>query len=275
MALQRGISKKTGTIGNETHYKMEDKYFVRKKSSLTAKRVRTDPKFANSRNASGQFGRASTASRLLRKALDHLLPDTSQRDLHNRLIKVIREMIAEAEKSTKKKFPLNHLPWNRLLKFNLNEKAPFEPVLSCKYSINTNKQSGKITVVIPSLEPAIDVNVPKEATHFRIMAAAASINFNKEVFTSDYTATGYLSLTSENITDTCLSITLPTPVIHPLFVVIGSNGFIGENGNMSELHNQRFQPLAIVHIEYDPLPQKTARSKKKNNKNKATKNKQS
>ena len=67
MACQAGLIKITGTIGDITFYKLEEEYYLRKKTSLNRKRFLKDPAFAGSRIRSAQFGVASSlASRFYR-----------------------------------------------------------------------------------------------------------------------------------------------------------------------------------------------------------------
>jgi hypothetical protein len=65
MAKQSGPIKVTGTVQGLTFYKLEGNYYVRQKSSLTRKRVKTDPAFANTRKENDLMALASsTASRV-------------------------------------------------------------------------------------------------------------------------------------------------------------------------------------------------------------------
>src|SRR5690242_525363 len=67
MARQTGVPI-TGTIGNVTFYKRNGKYFARKKSSLTRKRVRKSKAFRKTMMYAGWLVRASKiASRIYRK----------------------------------------------------------------------------------------------------------------------------------------------------------------------------------------------------------------
>src|SRR5881275_3032230 len=67
MGLQNGIIKITGTIDNLTFYKMDGIYYVRKKSSLSRKKVLTAPCFERTRMHATQFKLAvNIASRLYR-----------------------------------------------------------------------------------------------------------------------------------------------------------------------------------------------------------------
>src|ERR1044071_1020046 len=64
----------TGTIGNVTFYQMDGKQYSRAKSSLTGKRVLTDPKFELTRKHAGQFGRGSA----LASQIYELMPQTAK-----------------------------------------------------------------------------------------------------------------------------------------------------------------------------------------------------
>lgn len=59
MAKQVGTIKFTGTIGGVTFYQMNGAYYARAKSSLSAKKVNTHPKFAQTRMYARWLGEAS------------------------------------------------------------------------------------------------------------------------------------------------------------------------------------------------------------------------
>ncbi|HEV7332242.1 MAG TPA: hypothetical protein VGN63_14490 [Flavisolibacter sp.] len=56
MAKQTGPVKLTGTIDGLCFYKMEGRYYVRRKSSLSTKRYQKDAAFSGSRRSSSRFG---------------------------------------------------------------------------------------------------------------------------------------------------------------------------------------------------------------------------
>jgi hypothetical protein len=53
MAKQVGPHYLEGTIGDVTYYALDGQHLARKKSSLTGKRVKKDPSFANTRRYAG------------------------------------------------------------------------------------------------------------------------------------------------------------------------------------------------------------------------------
>jgi hypothetical protein len=59
MARMRSVSGFTGTIGNVTVYHMYGERFMRSKSSLSGKRVKTSPEFKETMRYAGIMARAS------------------------------------------------------------------------------------------------------------------------------------------------------------------------------------------------------------------------
>ena len=59
MAKQMGDILISGTLDNLTFYRDGDQYLIRKKTSLTKKRVMKDPAFERSRQAMAEFGLVS------------------------------------------------------------------------------------------------------------------------------------------------------------------------------------------------------------------------
>ena len=70
MAKQVGDIKIVGTIDGITFYKMEGQYYARKKTSLTGKRVKKDPKFKRTMQSAYRLARGSQlASKVYRSLL--------------------------------------------------------------------------------------------------------------------------------------------------------------------------------------------------------------
>ncbi len=69
MAIQSGIIKITGTIDDICFYQMDGKHYARAKSSLSGKRVKSDPAFRNTMKYAGLMGRASKLAAKLKEGL--------------------------------------------------------------------------------------------------------------------------------------------------------------------------------------------------------------
>lgn len=69
MARQSGNIVIIGTINNLCFYRMDGKFYVRMKSSLTGKRVKKDPAFTATMHYAGLFGNASKIASLMYRSL--------------------------------------------------------------------------------------------------------------------------------------------------------------------------------------------------------------
>lgn len=69
MAKQAGILKMTGTVGNICFYKLEGQYYVRRKSSLSGKRVKNDPAFRETMRYAALLGKAARIASGIYKTL--------------------------------------------------------------------------------------------------------------------------------------------------------------------------------------------------------------
>ena len=70
MARQKGPIFIQGTIKGYTYYKLNGKYYIRKKSTLSRKKVLTSPEFHLTRIYANQFREASEIASLLYKEID-------------------------------------------------------------------------------------------------------------------------------------------------------------------------------------------------------------
>lgn len=69
VAKQTGHIKLVGSYGNVCYYEMKGRYYVRSKSSLCAKRVKTDKKFSRTMQEAGLLGRASRIASIVYNSL--------------------------------------------------------------------------------------------------------------------------------------------------------------------------------------------------------------
>jgi hypothetical protein len=63
MAKQCGILQLTGTIGNLTFYEMEGNYYVKTKTEVSGKKIKNDPRYANTMRHAKTFGHISTLAK--------------------------------------------------------------------------------------------------------------------------------------------------------------------------------------------------------------------
>ena len=71
---------------------------------------------------------------------------------------------------------------------------------------------------------------PNGATHYRVVATGAELNFTDYLETHDKQQTGYLLLDSTPTSATALTCTLPVNSTHPLMLGLGIEFFMDSGG---------------------------------------------
>jgi hypothetical protein len=93
MAVQVGSLKIRGTITGICFYRMYGRYYARKKSSLTGKRVKRDPVFAKTMYYAGLLGKAS---QIASKRYQQMVPkEERSRKKYHELVGVVMHELRE------------------------------------------------------------------------------------------------------------------------------------------------------------------------------------
>ncbi len=92
MARQSGHIKLEGTIGGLCFYRLDGGYYVRRKSSLSRKRVLKDPRFARSRAAAARFGVAVKLASLVYR---RMRPEDKGHGVIGRMTAVANRLLCE------------------------------------------------------------------------------------------------------------------------------------------------------------------------------------
>lgn len=248
MARQKGIIKIEGTVGGMTFYKTQDGHLVKEKSQISADRIANDSAFARTRENGAEFGASATAGKLLRDCLRTLMATASDNRVTSRLTAVMSSIKNEDNISLRGERTIaNGLvspSGKALIKgFDFNIDAKLGSIIFRPYLISP---SGDIS--INNLNPLTDVEVPTGATHFRITAAKARIDFNtgeREMQTSTE-----VSFLIENLT-TNIFLAI-NPVIQPngnTFNLLKIAFFQEVNGTQYPLKNGAYNALTILDVQ--------------------------
>ncbi len=231
------------------------------KPGISGETFRKDPAFAGSRRSSKQFGIAAKASKIMRESLAHLLESTPQKNMHNRLSHIVAKMIREKSPDQTASH-LNLLPWRSLRGFEFNDQKSLHILLAHAHQLVFNRTKDRAVININGFSSSSAIRSLKEATHLRIMAGLASIDFEKQQKKVDYTASDYLPVYKNNETNVRLSLELFSHAANPVFIALGIVCFQELNGEIYELKNQRFQALQIIEVIHDPKVSKPPENKK-------------
>ena len=237
-------------MGGVSFYKTaQDGFLARTKGGVDGDRIKNSPEFERTRENGAEFGRAGTAGKLLRTAFRALTINTSDSRMTSRLTGEMMKVIkADA---TNVRGERNVIDGEAVLLrgFEFNEKAKLNRTFFALYNAVIDRAAGAMTVDIPSFIPSNVIGAPQGATHVRIVAAGASIDFQSEDYSTGNAASEQIPLT--NAPQAALSLEIPLGEVdgRPLFLAFGVEFYQNVNGAMYTLKNGAYNALALVAVD--------------------------
>ncbi|MCU7551612.1 hypothetical protein OCK74_21005 [Chitinophagaceae bacterium LB-8] len=249
MARQRGVIKLEGTIDDLTFYKTKDGYMAKENPKLSADRIATDPAFVRTRENGAEFGRAGKATTLLHTAFRAQLLSVKDQRMYSRLLKQMMKVIKADTTSIRGMRNVLDGDVELLQGFDFNDNNRLASTLYAPYEATINRATGQFTTSLAAFVPAQMILAPSGATHFRINALAAEIDFVNGSYTADNKATATLPL--DNVLTAAISLesTLTPGSTHPLFLAVGIEFLQSVNGEFYQLKNGGYNALGLVKVE--------------------------
>ena len=102
---------------------------------------------------------------------------------------------------------------------------------------------------VPAFSPEDLVSAPQGATHFRLTAMGAAIDFQANTYSLAGSETGYLAVSNRRQPELSLSHTVPGGSTHPLFLVLGIEFAQLNNGIQYPLANSTLNAMAIARVD--------------------------
>jgi hypothetical protein len=240
--------KLEGTIGDITFYKSKDGYLAKEKGGIPADRIANDPNFQRTRENGAEFGRAGNAGKVLRNALRALLQNAKDPRVVSRLTTEFVKVIQADLTSQRGLRNVIDGEAELLEGFDFNINAKLGTTLYAPFTATINRVTGELTANIPAFIPINMIAAPSGATHFRIVSAAAEIDFTNEVFVIDSNETadlpwdGVATAVINHVNNVTANST------HPLFLVLGIQFYQEVNGIKYSLKNGAYNALNIVKV---------------------------
>ncbi|WP_423738043.1 hypothetical protein [Chitinophaga caseinilytica] len=252
MAKQDGLLQFNGAIGNLSFYKTRNGGFaVRQKTGVSPQRIATDPKFAMLRANGIEFGQAGRAGKLIRAAFGVAMKNIADRGVSNRLTALCKSIIKSDALNEAGKRQLLEGEMAKLEKFEFNAQSPLDTSFLAQFTHTFDRVAGSAGITIPVFNPAEMVIPPGNATHFRMRASAAALNFGEFKFVSGQIATEPLPLDG-NTTPIDLSVPLPPNSADVLMLAI-SIEFIKEDGtHQADVLNSAYNAMRLVAVNVAP-----------------------
>ena len=92
MAIQKGIIKLKGKIGDISFYKTQDGHLAREKGGVDASRIANDPAFVRTRENGSEFGSSAITGKALRDALRTMMLTASDNRVTARVTKLMTDI---------------------------------------------------------------------------------------------------------------------------------------------------------------------------------------
>lgn len=249
MARQKGIIKLAGTIGDVSFYKSKDGYLAREKGGVDAERIKNDPAFQRTRENGSEFGRAGRTGRILRNALRLLLQNASDSKVASRLTKEMLRVIQTDQVNARGERNIAEGDLEILTGFDFNINGKLNASLYAPFSTQIDRAAGSLSVDIPDFIPGNSIAFPSGATHFKIVAGAAEVDFEEEAFNFDKAETGEILLDQNPTGDLNLATAVTAATDRDLFLVLGIEFMQEVNGVMYPLKNGSYNPLTIIEVD--------------------------
>lgn len=247
MAKQSSIFKVEGLLDDVSFYKFGNGYKVRKKGGVSSDRIAKDPAFRKLRANASDFTRAAAASKLFRRSLEGLLNQATDGVMVSRLTREMFKVIQADLTNPKGERNVIDGEAELLTGFEFNINARLSTVFKITSNYSIDRVTGLMSVDFPSFDPQEVLSVPRDCTHYKINIAGSAIDFENAVFTTDIKATEQKPMT-EIAAPLQLTCQLPANSRHPLFLVLGLEFFVQENGQSARLIKEHSNPLSIVKV---------------------------
>ncbi|MEP7375870.1 MAG: hypothetical protein ABI675_20915 [Chitinophagaceae bacterium] len=249
MAQQKGIIPLRGTIGNITFYKSGDGYLARERGGIDANRIATDPAFQRTRENGAEFGRAGKAGKVLRNALRSLLQNTADGKMIGRLTREMMKVIQEDAVNVRGMRNVIDGEAELLQGFEFNVNAKLGATLYAPFTSTINRVAGTLNISLVPFIPQNMVAAPSGATHFKIISAGASINFQTETYVISSSASDVLPWSNATTDAINLENTVTANSPDPLFLALGIEFYQEVNNHMYPLKNGAFNALSLVKVD--------------------------
>jgi hypothetical protein len=176
MAKQKGLIKLTGNLQGLCYYQLNGKLVVRKASGPSKQRINTDPAFVRVKANTQEFGAASKLSKAIREGLPVATLEFKDSYMAGRLSGVCRKVIQKGSGTFgQREANLLNDP-AVLIGFPLAKDQGVNPLYTAIPTISIDPSRTYLTLRIAKCTPDHLGQLPKTATHFRLIAAVSMVS---------------------------------------------------------------------------------------------------
>ncbi len=248
MAQQESLIKLKGKIGDLTFFKTKDGYQARKKGGISAERIANDPAYLRTRENNVEFGLACSSAKKMKDLLRPVVLQVADPKMSTRLSQLFSRIIKADSINLRGQRKVLAENLTLFKNFDLNVNAPIHNTIIVDYQLKINRDTGSINLDLPAFKPEVSIVKPKGATHFRLMAATALLDFEGEGSALTSIESEYLDLqTSTTVQQLVMATVAESPL--PIFVLFGISFYQIVNNVHYGLNNGGYNALGIIAVE--------------------------
>jgi hypothetical protein len=249
MAIQTGIIKLKGTLGDISFYKSADGHLARTKGGVDGNRIANDPAFQRTRENGSEFGRAGKGGKVIRNAIRVLLQNAKDKRVVSRLTK---SLVAVTKTDTVNERGLRTIEdgdMATLQGFEFNVNGKLGSTLFAPYSTTLDRATGDVEMSLAPFAPSVRIAAPGGTTHFKVVTGAAELDFANESSSFESDETAILPYNGANTAAINLAVALPAGLALPILQVVGIEFYQQVNGQMYPLKNGAYNALSIANVD--------------------------
>ena len=166
-----------GTLGDFSAYRMKgsDRIIIRLKGGPSKKKIKTDPRMANSRRTMSEFGAASRASARVLKMLTHRQGWSTQ-GVQGALTAVLMHLRrADTQSEWGKRGILFSRNPKILEGFPLNQGTTFDTSINSPLRTTLSREHLSAQIEIPALIPGVNLSLPEARPQYRLVAQLTTV----------------------------------------------------------------------------------------------------
>lgn len=180
MGVQESFIKIKGKVGDLTFYKTRDGYQVReKKSSLTAARIATDPKFKLTRQNGMEFGRAGRNSKALRFIFRKAMLNIADSRVTSRLTTTLLQIIKSDDENRRGERVLLPAMIGQLAGFQFNAASSFYDLFHVMCWGHLDREAGNANFFTEGFIPEEDLKTPQGSHSLPTICCRRASRFRK------------------------------------------------------------------------------------------------
>lgn len=250
MGTQTGVVRIRGTVGNLTFAKTENGDEVRLKTSLNKEKMKSDPRFKRTRENWSEFGRAGKAAKLIRNAFAVFTKPITDRLGYPRLVAKTMKVVKSDAVSERGQRELINGDFSNLINYEFNARQSLEASFKEPFNVTIDRAAGTADIEIPELIPDTSITELQSATHFKLVAVAAEIDWANNAHTHTAAQSAEIEHGSQTVPAQTLNLTFEAGSTKTVVVVFGVWYYQEVNGNFYLLQDGGKSAMAIVGIDH-------------------------